>query len=217
MPQPRPLARPPVQQRSRESLERALAAGVEVIIESGWQGFTVAEVSRRAKVSVGAIYARFDSKEDLFLAAQAVGVRAVEIDDETYFGDPRWDTMDPRETVIAAVEGVGSLIRRHEGFLGGLMRRAVVDDAVSQRGSLSIHHLDESFLRTVLRHRDAIVHPEPEVCADVCFRLVFSTFSRRIVYGATFESERRISWQRLTDEMAQACALYLLGPGNRPA
>jgi AcrR family transcriptional regulator len=217
MPQPRPLARPPRQKRSRESLERAVAAGVEVIVERGWEGFTVAEVSRRANVSIGALYARFGSKEELFLAAQSVGVQVVEADDAAYFDDPRWAQLGPRETVAEAVGGVGKLLRRHEGFLGGLMRRGVVDDAVSTRGSQSIYHLDESFLRAVLRHRDAIRHAEPEVAADVCFRLVFSAFSRRMVYGPAFESERRISWERLSAEMADASVKYLLGPEDPTA
>jgi AcrR family transcriptional regulator len=211
MPPSRPLARPPRQQRSRESLERAVAAGVEVIVEHGWEGFTVAEVSRRANVSVGALYARFGSKEELFLAAQAVGMRVVEEDEAAYFGDPRWARMGARETVAEAVRGVGELLRRHEGFLTGLMRRGVVDNAVSGVGSHSIHHLDESFLRVVLAHRDAIRHPDPPVAVDVGFRLVFSAFSRRMVYGPQFESERRISWDRQAAEMTDAVVKYLLG------
>ena len=52
------LLRPPLQNRSRESLERVLIAGKKLLEEKGWEGFTVQEVSRRAKVSIGSIYAR---------------------------------------------------------------------------------------------------------------------------------------------------------------
>jgi AcrR family transcriptional regulator len=60
--------RPPMQNRSRETLERVLEAGERLLIEKGWDGFTVQEVSRRAKVSIGSIYARAPSKEALLLA-----------------------------------------------------------------------------------------------------------------------------------------------------
>src|SRR5436305_13095959 len=73
-PEPEAL-RPPQQNRSRESLERVLASGQELLEEVGWEGFTVQEVSRRANVSIGSIYARAPSKEALILA---VYDRAVE-------------------------------------------------------------------------------------------------------------------------------------------
>jgi len=47
-----PGIRPPQQRRSRESLERVLKAGELVLEQKGYEGFTIAEVSRRAKVSV---------------------------------------------------------------------------------------------------------------------------------------------------------------------
>src|SRR5262249_24383434 len=50
--EPEPL-RPPLQIRSRAALERVLDAGEELLIEKGWDGFTVQEVSRRAGVSIG--------------------------------------------------------------------------------------------------------------------------------------------------------------------
>src|SRR3954469_71409 len=73
-PEPEAL-RPPLQNRSRASLERVLVAGQRLLEEEGWEGFTVQEVSRRAKVSLGSIYARAPSKEALILAVydRAVG------------------------------------------------------------------------------------------------------------------------------------------------
>src|SRR4051795_8248487 len=68
-PTPAPEARPPpLQNRSRASLERVLEAGQKLLEEEGWEGFTVQEVSRRAKVSIGSIYARAPSKEALIYA-----------------------------------------------------------------------------------------------------------------------------------------------------
>jgi AcrR family transcriptional regulator len=57
------VIRPPLQRRSQESLERVLAAGLEVLIDVGFEGFTLQEVSRRAGVSIGSIYARVPSRE----------------------------------------------------------------------------------------------------------------------------------------------------------
>src|SRR6185436_4347782 len=60
--------RPPKQKRSQESLERVLEASVRLLEENGFDAFTIQDVSQRADVSVGAIYARFGNKESLLRA-----------------------------------------------------------------------------------------------------------------------------------------------------
>jgi AcrR family transcriptional regulator len=61
---------PPQQKRSRESLERLLDAAEEQISSGGIELFTVADVVRRADLSVGAFYARFPDKTALLHAIQ---------------------------------------------------------------------------------------------------------------------------------------------------
>src|SRR3954453_10834195 len=69
--------RPPLQTRSRESLERVLEAGQQLLEDAGWEGFTVQEVSRRAGVSIGSIYARAPSKDALILAVYDRAMSAI--------------------------------------------------------------------------------------------------------------------------------------------
>ena len=99
------LLRPPLQTRSRESLERVLEAGRELLEEEGLEGFTVQEVSRRAKVSIGSIYARAPSKESLLLAVydRAVGEIGA-ANAEAFENDERWDGLDARELIERAVD-----------------------------------------------------------------------------------------------------------------
>src|SRR5687768_17465940 len=64
MPQPTP-ARPPLQARSRRTLDRIVAASHALIAERGRGGLTVQDVIARARVSVGSFYARFSGREEL--------------------------------------------------------------------------------------------------------------------------------------------------------
>lgn len=41
------------------------AAAIEVMIDSGWDAMTFSEVARRAKLTVGAVYGRAESKSEL--------------------------------------------------------------------------------------------------------------------------------------------------------
>ena len=61
---------PPQQERSRASFERVIQAATALLEEDGYDGFTLAEVSKRANVSIGSIYARVKSKDDLFYVIQ---------------------------------------------------------------------------------------------------------------------------------------------------
>lgn len=51
--------------------ERILDAAREVFLEQGLEGTTV-EIAKRAKISEGTIFKRFETKEQLFLAAMAI-------------------------------------------------------------------------------------------------------------------------------------------------
>jgi AcrR family transcriptional regulator len=206
------VPQPPRQKRSRESLERAVTAGVDVIVDLGWDGFTVAEVSRRARVSVGALYARFGSKEELFLAAQTRAIQIMEQEESAYYDPSRWADASPLEVVDGAIAGLVQTFERHGGVLRGLMRRAGRDDEVSGRGSRGASHMARSYTALILTRREAIRQPQPEIAVDMTYRMLFSTVARRIVYGPTFESPREIDWETFVAEQRRACVAYLLGP-----
>lgn len=206
------MPQPPRQKRSRESLERAVAAGVDVIVDLGWDGFTVAEVSRRARVSVGSLYARFGSKEELFLAAQTRAIAVMEQEVLDFYDPARWAEASDHEVVTGAVAGLAQVFERHGGVLRGLMRRARRDDQVSSRGSAGARHQARSYCDLVLTRRSAIRRPDPEIAVDMSYRMVFSAMARRIVYGETFESQVQIAWPAFVAEQQRACVAYLLGP-----
>jgi hypothetical protein len=63
-------SRVPQQERSRLSFDRVLDGATRLLEENGYEGFNITDVSRISKVSIGSIYARVDSKEDLLRAVQ---------------------------------------------------------------------------------------------------------------------------------------------------
>jgi AcrR family transcriptional regulator len=200
---------PPRQRRSRESLERVLQAGVELLGETDYDGFTLGELSRRAQVSVGSIYARFGSKDDLFLALQEV-VQG-RLHDEQAAAFAALDDADAGAAIDAAVAVLAGASRRHAAALRVLMVRSAIDERTRDSGSRAASGVGQLFAAAVLAHRDAIVHPDPELAVDVAFRMVFSTLARRVIFGPTFESKRRIGFDRFVAEQAALCRAYLLG------
>jgi len=211
------LVRPPRQRRSRESFNRAVEAGIDLLEQRGYEAFTIAEISHRAGVSVGSIYARFGSKEELFLAVQDLALKRLDNEVERLLDPDRWHGREPAEFVPAAVGALVEVVHRHERLMGALVRRGAADERVLARGSASAHRSALAFTNVLLMRRDAIRHPDPEVAADMCYRMVFGALLRRIAYGPTFEAPVRHSWERFTQELAAACTAYLLcEPGRAP-
>lgn len=72
--------RPPLQERSRRAWDRVLDAGVILLEEAGYEGFTIAAVCERAQVSPRAVYDRAPSKDALFLAVYERGMARIKAD-----------------------------------------------------------------------------------------------------------------------------------------
>ncbi len=205
--------RPPQQTRSRKSLERVLVAGQKLLEEKGWEGFTVQEVSRRAKVSIGSIYARAPSKDALILAVYDRAVAEIRADNAAALtADETWDAMETRELIVGAVREMGNQTLRHERILRVIMNRAPVDPVIRKRGDEQIRMLGERW-EDLLRRREAeYSHPDPEVAIEIAFRMTFATIARRVAFGSRFGAPHDVSDEQLLEEMGRAVAAYLLEP-----
>jgi AcrR family transcriptional regulator len=207
--------RPPKQKRSQESLVRVIEASTRLLEERGFEAFTVQEVSQRADVSVGAIYARFGSKENLLRAVHRHSMEALREANEAVSALDGGPTQSAREAIVAAVRTVAGIFRGNEPLLRAFMHLGAVDEEISRRGSEVSTDLASRFEATILGHGDEIAHPKAQTAVDVAFRMAYCTFARQVMYGPTFESDRPIGWDELADEIGNACAAYLLE--ERPA
>jgi AcrR family transcriptional regulator len=207
-----PTVRPPKQRRSQESLERVVEASMRLLEENGFEGFTVQDVSRRAGVSVGAIYSRFGSKESLLRAVHAEAMVAMAREHQNVAAVDGRPEQDIREVVEDAVRTVAGIFRGNEKLLRAFMHLGAVDEEISRRGSEVSIDLAQQFETTILAHRASIAHPRPKIAVDVAYRMAYCTFARQVMYGPSFESDRAIAWDDLVEEVAHACAAYLLQP-----
>src|SRR5919206_447210 len=119
--------RPPQQRRSRESLERVLRAGERVLADSGYEGFTIAEVSRRAKVSVGSVYGRFDNKDALIRAIHLRMMERLTGPEEDVAAAPEDADLDLAAVVARGVHAPADSMDRERTLLRVFMVRGAVD------------------------------------------------------------------------------------------
>jgi AcrR family transcriptional regulator len=209
------LIRPPLQRRSQESLERVLQAGAELLLDVGYEGFTLQEVSKRAGVSIGSIYARAPSKEALILAIYDREMARVSAANEKLRETAHLEGLKGRELITALVDLMARSTLEHADILRVFMYRAMVDPEIFRRGSERSTMLSRAFEEALLEHRDEFNHPDPELAIDVAFRFVYNTLVRRVTHGETFESQRKLADEELIRELGEAAADYLLAPESR--
>jgi len=186
-----------------------LDAGLEVLQEQGFDGFTLQEVSQRAGVSIGSIYARVASREALIMAIYERVMAWVDEQDQMERDASRED-LSPRERVQAIVTDMANGILGHADHMRVFMRQAPLNPEIWQRGSETSHQSAKRFARAILEHRGDIRHPEPELAVDIAWRMVYCTVTRRVTHGPKFESARAVSDKKLVTELARAVADYLL-------
>src|SRR5579872_1408612 len=104
--------RPPQQERSRRAWARVLDAGVALLEEAGYEGFTIAAVCDRAQVPPRAVYDRAPSKDALFLAVYEHGMARIRADHGTFEDPARWRGLDPTTLVEDAVREVAAMFSR---------------------------------------------------------------------------------------------------------
>ena len=207
---------PPQQERSRASFERVLEAATAVLEEKGYDGFTLAEVSKRAHVSIGSIYARVKSKDDLFYVIQDRFMALTE--DRERLRDPdAWKEFDEQSLVRELVREFGEIFQENERLLRVFMHRAIVDPVVGERSSASVSQFRDEAEAILLTRRAAIVHDDPVLAIDVAFRMAWGTLARQIMDWPTFESHRAVEWETLVAELGRACAAYLFGSDAGPS
>lgn len=206
--------REPRQNRSRQSLEKVLDAGVNVLAEKGYDGFSIADVSQRSGVSVGSIYQRFQSKAVLFAALQERILERIDREQDAMFDGIEASVLSDSRIVDAAVKAVADQFQRHEPLLRVMILRGAVDEGTRVRGSRSSTELARGFEEFLARSVRRFGHEDPALACDVAFRIVYSALTRRIMSGPTFESARGLSWPVFVAELGRACRAYLLEAKN---
>lgn len=200
---------PPQQQRSKQTLERIVAASLELLATEGPAGLTVHKVVAKADSSVGSFYARFSGKEDLL----------------EYLGDRIWTEALERWTEALESRDWGELelSEMAEGSVGLLIdaqrsRSAylrALDWAASgpQHGYRTFRsELLVGLGKILLRRASEMTHPEPELAVRLGLRAVLG------IVEAEFRAVHdRLPREKLVHECRALLLGYLTGDAGEPS
>ena len=202
----------PQQKRSRESLERLLAAAEEEMCAVGIESFTVADVVRRADLSVGAFYTRFPDKRALLRAVQDRFHSRV----EPLLHEQMRERCAGAKSLAQTVEGLIDTLSRHftsnRELSRAFMMSSVFDPVMRARGERVNKERREVFSSILLAHRAEIGHSDPILAVDVAYGVYAAVVRGTLVFGMQHELYYHdMASQTVFDELKKALTLYLCG------
>lgn len=183
-----PTVRLPVQQRSIDAWNRVLDSGVQIMSELGYEGFTIAEICKRAEVAPRFIYDRVDDKENLFLAVYLHGMNELSSEQELLLQTDRWENLSPQELVSTAIHEVGQRFVLHKEFLKSVVLVSSSNEDISRLGALSKEQFSNQFGVLLSTIHTEVNLPDPQDGITACFDIVFSAWVVRVAYGREFSS-----------------------------
>jgi AcrR family transcriptional regulator len=198
---------PPQQDRSRETLERILAAAEALILERGLENVTVAQIAKRAGSSVGAFYARFPDKESLLRCVfQRFYEQAVATVD-TVLASDRWADASARDLVASAMAFVVRVFREKRQLLVALTLRAARDPDLGATGQQIGERITVRIADLLRRRGDHVGHPNPEQAIGFAVWLVLSALNSRTL--GTQTSDAVIPDAVIAGELTRMAISYL--------
>lgn len=199
----------PKQDRSRASFERVLDAAVEILEEEGYKGLTLRAVSRKARTSIGSLYCRVKSKDDLIRVVQLHVLEQLDAEAAIFMDMDQWKEVELDRLVPFLVRELGEFMRRHAAILRALQSRAE-DPVIAAKGEESFWRRANYFQRVLLLHRSEIKHPWPERAARICFDVTYACIQKRLGIGIRPDpSIGEGNWQQLLDDLAALCISFL--------
>jgi AcrR family transcriptional regulator len=201
-------SREPKQARSRQSFEKTIEAALALLQERGSDEFTLADVSARSGVSIGSIYARFQSKDELIRVAHGRKMDDIDAVSNHLFESLSISPNAGLESVAqAAVDRTIEVLRRYADILRPFMLRATQDETISNRGAASHAVLAKNFSDVLNQWPEGFLH---EADVDWSFNVVYSVVARRLGLGSTMEGSGNFEWREIAEKLAGMVASYLL-------
>lgn len=193
--------RPPQQARSRAALQKLLTAAEQVLAEEGLESFTIAAVASQAGLSVGAIYRRFDGKEQLLHAVKDRLLTQLEasVRDALRSAPP-----DLRSTFTAFVTALAQTFADHDRIFPELLDAQRSD--ARDRGLSALSAIQDALLEAL----------SPAETSDVkmAARMIIGACVHRAATSRFWPDDR--SWPTWAEEAAEMALAYLTSPAAAP-
>jgi AcrR family transcriptional regulator len=208
-------SRPPQQNRSKASQERMLAAARSLMEKHGSAEFTLGDVSKAGKVSIGSIYNRIASKDELVATVHAQIIEEVDETLATKVEALRDDCVSLQSAIHHLFNAVAETLSCHAVSLRPMMQIAARDPRVGATGKASYAQTESMVVSRLLIFSDEIRHPDAERACTSAFRIFYAAIARHLGFGAVSGSANEGDWAQLKADLVSMTTSFLEMPAAR--
>jgi len=200
-----------LQDRSRRTRERILAAARSLFAERGVDGVPVAAIAREARVSVGGVYARFPDKASLVLAVDRELLEEARDLIEKALDPHKLQGQHAGVVVQTYLALVIRFFQRHRLLMREVATRARTDPQGRGREVVrEFNRFAHGRLRDCLFERaHEIDHPNPREAAEFGVMMVSAAAREQILYSEENLNPSSQRGRRLLQELTRAYCRYL--------
>jgi AcrR family transcriptional regulator len=202
---------PPVQERSRETIDRFAAAAEDLLRTQPFEQVTVQDIVKAAGRPIGSFYARFASKEALLPYLYQRYHEGLEALYATRFRRVDWEGIELEDAVAEVVDLLLGLYTERRWLIRALALfarmhpEALPPDLVEQRRRVFEQPVD-----ALLRHRDRIRHADPASAIRFGVFFVSSVARDKLLFDeAPHARVTPMTRAVLRDELIRALFAYL--------
>lgn len=201
---------PPKQARSRDTLDRILAAARQALEQKNFEETTLSEVVERAGVTVGAFYHRFPSKQALleYLEREAYGSMRSAL--TSVFAAPESDVVTLAQLLRRFVTAQARMYRENRGALRAILLKSRSDPERQARRVEFTREVLGTAVEWMLTQPGDVKHPDPATALQVALLFVSSALRDVILFDENWVTAGTdaISDERLAEELTRAALAY---------
>ncbi|THF50802.1 TetR/AcrR family transcriptional regulator [Allorhizobium terrae] len=207
----------PKQERSRISQAKVVNAASHLLARHGYDGFTLQQVSAESGVSIGSIYGRFASKDELVHFIHRNLLDHMDAVHNNLLDAPEWQDMPLFDLVPPLFDRIAETLRENAPLLRAFMLRAVYDDVISTVGSQSFKGFVSQITALLMRHAHELQTDQPEAIFRHCITSAYSTYGNFLGLGSNRGERREVDWDWYKAETGRMLVSYLVSYGMRGA
>jgi AcrR family transcriptional regulator len=171
---------PALQLRSRDSLERILAATSRLMAKRSFRDITVAEIAQEANASPTSVYARFENKQALLGALferHAIAQREMI---GQLLEPARWQETPLAVTLRQTFPAIVEAYRAKQGLIRAFLEHASEDALFRETWSEIGDFIVGRASQLVLARSFEIDHPDPQRGIQIILGVAFATIAHQI-------------------------------------
>ncbi|MBL8753340.1 MAG: TetR/AcrR family transcriptional regulator [Planctomycetes bacterium] len=199
------------QDRSRATDRRIVAAAMDLIGKHGFDDLPVAAIARRARVSIGGLYARYRDKLALVHAVDERLVATFEAVLARAMAKERLADLDLAAVITVYVDTMVTYFARHRDLVRQVVLRArsTGDPEFSARIRAFNQRAHGLLIEALLARRDAIGHPDPTAATAFGVSLVSAAAREAVLFGEEPVRRNSARGRLLVNELVRAYCGYL--------